>query len=219
MEKNSQEFSENQIKLPIEQFLALQETNMTLDHIYLLQYLEKGGSAERLRGVKVSALIQYLTRKGLLSNGCMVTKAGGLILESFRYSSFVMKPERAKTVVDSAALIDFENWWKAYPSTDIFEYKGKKFKGNRGLRAKKDACKELYTKIINEGEFTAEDLLRALDYEVLIKKEASVREGENKLKYMVNTHTYLYQRLFENFVAISKEKPLTDKTAPGSIDI
>jgi hypothetical protein len=36
---------------------------------------------------------------------------------------------------------------------------------------------------------------------------------------MVNTHTYLYQRLFENFVAISKEKPLTDKTAPGSIDI
>ncbi len=219
MKENSQGFSENIIKLPIEQFLKIYEAGLTLDHIYLLQYFERSVEyPQELRTVKIEPLIQTLIRKGLLTHEHKITKAGELVLQSFKYSNFVMKPEKAKSVIDNSASISFDSWWKVYPSTDIFEHKGRKFNGNRGLKTKKDECKAAFVKIINEGEFTASDLIRALEYEVLMKKEASLREGENKLKYMVNTRSYLSQRLFENFVTISKEKPTAEKGSP-SIDI
>ena len=65
-------------------------------------------------------------------------------------------------------------------------------------------------------------MVEALEYEVVQKKENSVKAGENKLKYMQNSLTYLNQRTFEPFIELIKEgvKIIPSQSAPkGSVDI
>jgi len=56
-------------------------------------------------------------------------------------------------------------------------------------------------------------MVEALKYDVMSKKEASIKEGTNKLKYMQNSLTYLNQRSFEGFIElIKKGNKITDST-------
>jgi capsule polysaccharide export protein KpsE/RkpR len=91
------------------------------------------------------------------------------------------------------------------------------------MRVKKDDCKLKFKKILDEGEYTIDELVAALEYEVLQKKENSVKAGENKLKYMQNSLTYLNQRTFEPYIELIKEGnivPTEEHGAPsGSVDI
>lgn len=218
MKENSPVSSKLEFNISIEQFLRIQESELPMDYVYLLDYFSKNEvRPDHFGSLKVRSVIQGLVRKGLITQDCVVTQTGNMFLQGLN-QGYPTTIGRIKSTVVAAQNIDFDNWWRAYPSTDIFEHKGRKFNGNRGLKTKKDECKTMFIKILNEGEFMAEDLIRALEYEVLMKKEASIREGENKLKYMVNTRSYLNQRLFENFVVISKEKPTAEKNSP-SIDI
>ena len=50
-----------------------------------------------------------------------------------------------------------------------------------------------------------QDLLEAIKYEVLQKKENSVKTGVNKMTFMQNSLTYLNQRTFEPFIELIKE--------------
>ena len=91
------------------------------------------------------------------------------------------------------------------------------------MRVKKDDCKLKLKKILDEGEYTTDELVAALEYEVLQKKENSVKAGENKLKYMQNSLTYLNQRTFEPFIELIREGaniPAEQPNIPsGSVDI
>ena len=58
---------------------------------------------------------------------------------------------------------------------------------------------------MNEGEYTAEDLIAALEYELKQKKENSIKTKSNKLSFMQNSFTYLNQRTFEPFIELIKE--------------
>lgn len=100
---------------------------------------------------------------------------------------------------------EFDDWWKAYPGTDTFVYKNKRFTGSRSLRVKKEDCKAKLNKIIQEGAYTMQELIAALEFEVTQKKEASVKTATNKLSFMQNTLTYLNQRTFESFVELIRE--------------
>ena len=102
-------------------------------------------------------------------------------------------------------MFDFEAWWKAYPGTDTFVHKGNNFTGSRSLRTKKDDCKIKFDKILEEGEYTVEEMIAALQYEVLQKKENSVKQKANKLTFMQNSLTYLNQRTFEPFIELVRE--------------
>ncbi len=62
-----------------------------------------------------------------------------------------------------------------------------------------------FEKIIIEGDYTAEELIEALKYDVVQKKEASFKTGNNKLSYMQNSLTYLNQRSFEPFIELIKK--------------
>ena len=99
----------------------------------------------------------------------------------------------------------FEQWWKVYPGTDTFTHKGESFTGTRGLRVNKDECKIKFDKILGEGEYTADDMLAALQFDVTQKKENSVKAKANKLTYMQNSLSYLNQRSFEPFIELIKE--------------
>jgi hypothetical protein len=64
-------------------------------------------------------------------------------------------------------------------------------------------------------------MIAALEYEVLQKKENSVKVKTNKLTYMQNSLTYLNQRSFEPFIELVKEgkKVVEEPTITGGTDI
>jgi hypothetical protein len=116
---------------------------------------------------------------------------------------------------------EFERWWKAYPGTDTFSYKGKSFSGSRSMRVKKDECKVKLKKILEEGEYTIDELIAALEFEVLQKKENSLKTGTNKLSFQQNSLTYLNQRTFEPFIELVRAGETIKESQPvaGGTDI
>ena len=140
--------------------------------------------------MRIAAVYQALIRKGLITETDeKLTTLGRDLLD------FLNLKAGAKIIKRKPATTDFEEWWKTYPGTDSFEYKGKKFTGTRALRLHKDDCRLKFDKIILEGEYTAQQLIAALNYEILQKKETSISENANRLKFMQGSSVYLNQRI------------------------
>jgi hypothetical protein len=74
---------------------------------------------------------------------------------------------------------------------------------------------------LSEGDYTADDLIAAIEFDVLQKKENSYKSGENKLKYIQNSLTYLTQRSFEPFIELVKQGIVIEEQAKpaGTTDI
>jgi hypothetical protein len=74
---------------------------------------------------------------------------------------------------------------------------------------------------LSEGDYTADDLIAAIEFDVLQKKENSYKSGENKLKYIQNSLTYLTQRSFEPFIELVKQGIVVEEQAKptGTTDI
>jgi hypothetical protein len=147
--------------------------------------------------MRIAAVYQALIRKGLITeNDDKLTTIGKDLLE------FLNAKSGAKIIKRKPATTDFEEWWKIYPGTDSFEYKGKKFTGTRAIRKGKDECRLKFDKIILEGEYTATQLIDALKFEVIQKKESSISTNSNRLTFMQNSVTYLNQRAFEAYIEL-----------------
>jgi len=171
---------------------------------------------------KISSLIQTVNRKGLVSDAGQLTLEGKVLL------AFLSTEEGIKLVRNKPVEDHFIEWWKSYRSNDIILLKEKTgnindksvlFSGSRGLKVNKEDCRIKFNKILSEGEYTAEDLIRALKYEIDLKIQKSIKEGQNKLSYMQNSLTYLNQRTFENFVEISKNNQISYVKSPNATDI
>lgn len=193
--------------MKIEQFKELIEKGLSLDLVYLLQKVDEGEVS--FNGAKINNLLATLERKGYLLGG-LLTIEGKELLASLDAKG--VKTKKIPKIEDS-----FEKWWKAYPGTSEFEYRGKKFPGSRALRLKKEECRTKYYKVLDEG-VKEEDMLKALEREVTQKKEESIRSGQNKLNFMQNTLTYLNQRTFEPYIELVKDTKINIQ--PGnSVDI
>jgi hypothetical protein len=167
---------------------------------------------------KLKGLRQLIIRKQLISEKEMLMLEGQNLLAFYRENDNDdnVVYERRKTSEDA-----FDRWWKAYPGTDTFTHKNKSFSGGRSLRTKKDECKEKLEKILSEGEYTISELIAALEFEVLQKKEKSVLTKSNALTFMQNSLTYLNQKTYESFVELIREGnkiTITDEIE-GSTDI
>jgi hypothetical protein len=198
-------------------FEELLKKGYSLDVVFLLKLIEEDYDVRALRtdNIKIEALYQTLVRKALITEK-------GLTLTGKELLKFINIKEptvRIQKKVDITS--EFEEWWKAFPGTDNFTHKGKKFSGDRTLRKTKEDCQLKFDKILEEGEYTAKDLIDSLNLDVLQKKENSVKTGANKLTYMQNSLTYLNQRSFEPFIDLLKEGYVVEDKAPtnGSTDI
>lgn len=205
----SENSSASLIDINVKTFSELQEAGISLDQLFLLEKISQG--IDIGQSSKIKALTQTLVRKGLLSEEGEIANRGKAMLISLREGASVKQAKESYRIKVETA---FDRWWKVYPSTDCWEHKGRKFQGSRGFKTGKESCKEKFDKILNEGDHTAEDLIRALEYEIALKKEVSLQTGENKMRYMQNTLSYLNQRTFENFIEISK----TSTPRSGSAD-
>jgi hypothetical protein len=182
-----------------QQFEELIKKGYNLDIIFLLKLIdEQSDISELFKGsMKIDSMYQSLIRKGLITqNDEKLTLIGRDLLK------FIDTETTVKIVRRKPATTDFEEWWKTYPGTDSFEHKGKTFKGTRALRLHKDDCRTKFNKIIIEGEYTAAQLIAALNFEVNQKKETSITENANRLKFMQGSSVYLNQRSFEPFIEL-----------------
>jgi hypothetical protein len=199
-------------------FEEILKAGYSLDIIYFLKIVDEGYDVEKLcDDPKLRVLCQTVRRKGLLSENFKITVIGKSVLGFLDEKG---TPEM-KLVKKKQVSNDFDDWWKAYPGTDTFTHKGKEFSGTRSLRAKKDDCKAKLNSILAEGEYTIAELIAAIQYEVLQKKENSVKTKTNKLSYMQNSLTYLNQRTFEPFIELIREgKIVKEETqVEGGTDI
>jgi len=199
-------------------FKNIIDKGYSLDVIFLLEMCEKEVDLKKFCDTpKLKALRQLIVRKQLISEKEMLMLEGQNLLAFYREDdNDGVVYERRKTSEDA-----FERWWKAYPGTDTFTHKNKSFSGGRSLRTKKDECKEKLEKILSEGEYTISELIAALEFEVLQKKEKSVLTKSNALTFMQNSLTYLNQKTYESFVELIREGnkiTITDEIE-GSTDI
>ncbi len=183
--------------IPLDKLKECYNKGISLELIWLLQYIENGGDVDEIsndipkfEGVKLSLL-----RKSYITDDYKLTVSGKELIK------FLNSVEEGKLVVKKKPKEDtFLQWWFEYPSTDTFEYRGKKFAGSRALRVKKNECEAKVNKILNEGEFTISDLIGALKLEIQQKKDASIKSNLNKLSYFQNSLTYLNQATYAAYV-------------------
>ena len=190
------------LKLTLFHFKEIQRNGFNLDMIFMLKMAEEGHDIRELckENAKLEIICQGVYRKGLISQDHKITTIGKNLLNFLKEEAPKDKIVKTKPVNE-----DFEKWWKAYPGTDTFEHKGKKFSGSRSLRTDKENCKLRFNAILAEGEYSVDDLVSALEFDVLQKKENSLKTGMNKITFMQNSLTYLNQRTFEPFIELVKE--------------
>ena len=182
-----------------EQFEELIKRGYNLDVIFLLKMIDDQYDVSPLceGSMKIASVYQSLIRKALITKDDeKLTLVGKDLLE------FMDAKSTGRIIKRKPATTDFEEWWKTYPGTDSFEYKRKKFTGTRAIRKGKDECRLKFDKIILEGEYTAAQLIGALEYELLQKKESSVATNSNRMTFMQNSVPYLNQRAFEAYIEL-----------------
>jgi len=189
-------------KLDVHHFEELIAKSYSLDHVFLLMLINEKYEVSPLceNSMKIAGLYQGLVRKGLITDDDKLTLSGHELL------TFLATRGKAKKIIKrKPATTEFEDWWKAYPGTDTFTHKGKSFTGNRTLKSGRDECRLKFDKILLEGEYTAAQLIDALNFDVLQKKEASVKQMKNNLTYMQSSTTYLSKKSYEAIIELINE--------------
>jgi hypothetical protein len=197
-------------------FQEIIKKSYNLDIVYLLKLIEENYDIAPMyeNSMKIDALYQSLIRKQLITDDNKVTLLGKDLLEFITIEKDNVTLPKRKPITT-----DFEEWWKNYPATDSFTVGNQVFKGSRALRRGKEECKRKFKTILEEGTYTAEQLINALKYEVNQKIERSIKERKNILSFMQGSITYLNQRSFEGFILLMIEEKDAPKVQSGPVDI
>ena len=207
-----------QIKLTKEHFEELIRKGLSLDHVFLLMLIKEGHNMELLSSeagsMKFDALHQSLIRKGLITEDSKIAPIGQELLD------FMESKVASPIVRKKPSTKDFDLWWEAFPATDHFEYKGRIFTGSRAMRVQKEQCKLRFNSILNEGEYTAQQIIDATKYVVTLKKENSFKKKTNEVTYIHNSYKFLNDGDWKPFVDLMKQGvPFTDSPVGGGTDI
>ena len=199
------------LTLTFSHFKELTKAGYSLDMLCFIALVEEGNDPDDMctDDAKMKILYQAVRRKGLLSEANKITLVGKDVL------SFLNEKMEQPKLPKKKKSEDFDKWWNQYPGTDTFTYKSQSFTGTRGMRVKKEDCKVKFNSIVAEGDYTTIELIAALDYEVLQKKENSIKTKTNRLTFMQNSLTYLNQRSFEPFIELIREgKTIKESAEP-----
>lgn len=206
------------IKLTKEHFQELVKKGLSLDYVFMLMLVKEGHDMPNLIKdcPKLEAIHQTLIRKALITDENKLTIIGQELLD-------FMSSKLATTIVrNKPSTKEFDLWWESFPSTDHFEYKGRIFTGSRGMRVQKEKCKLKFNAIINEGVYTAQQIIDSTKYVVILKKEASLKKKSNELTYLQNSYTFLDGEFFAPFVELcANGVKIEETTNPtfGGVDI
>lgn len=196
-------------------YIELHKKGYTIDMVLILKWLNQGLSVEHIRegSKKIDVIYKTMVRKGLITQEGKVTKIGSeiLVFISLKTNKTFLKPKVEKG--------DFDKWWEIFPGNDKFTVRGRNFGPTRALKTKKEGCRLLFNAMVLQEEFTADQIIDATEYDINLKKERSWKKNSNQLKYLQNSHTYLYQKTFSGFVGMEKRDKIKSTGNTGSIDI
>lgn len=172
---------------------SLQKKRLGIDHFLILYSLEHELEWYKSLGHTSTTLFQGLIRRGLIDSTNAITDMGATLLN--------LQGESPKENQES----DFDVFWKAFPASDKWAH----WPRTRVLRNNKRKTKSKYLSILKEG-YTAEQLLKAVEADIKMKKGASFKE--NQLRYMQAVTTWLNQRIFEGFISTEEKEVETKKS-------
>ncbi len=205
------------IKLTKEHFLELIEKGFNLDYIFLLMLVKEGHNLEVLTkdNIKLDGMRLSLIRKALITEDNKLSTLGQELLD------FISTKIASPIVKKQASTKEFDEWWESYPGTDHFEYKGRVFTGSRGMRVQKEKCKLKFNAIINEGVYSARQIIDATKFVVILKKENSFKKKSNELTYLQNSFTFLDKDHYVPFIDMMKSGIPIENSQPigGGTDI
>lgn len=204
------------LNITVDHYQELIKKSYSLDLVYLLGLIHEGYDVTPLcdSSVKIKAIYNSLLRKQMITKEEKLTTLGVDILD------FINKKSSKKFIKKKIEKSEFDEWWEIYPLTDEFMMGSKRFAGTRGLRVNKEKCRLEFTKILEEGVFTKEEIIECTLYDIRQRKSNSLKQARNNLSYIQNSHTYLNQRSFEPFLSLVKSpQKFTDSKNLGSLDI
>lgn len=168
------------------QLKFLNLNKLSLSH---LKYLESLIHEEQ---VPKDKFLRDLEKFGFVYEG-EATSKGCKLYEEIKDidGEVVIKAKKVKELDEN-----FEKWWAIYPKHPSHG----KWVSTRSLRVKKDLCQGKFQKILEEGTYTLDDLIRVLELEVSLRKQTSITRDKNELEFMKATESYLNSRQFEVFI-------------------
>jgi len=172
---------------------AINDDGYSSDAISILQFIKEQEELDE-EHLKTQSILSLLERKQLINEN-KLTLLGEELLNSLELEELV---SIKKIKVDK-----FEDWWKIYPATDGFTMDGKTFMGTQSKRIKKDACKALFKKIVNEG-YSEDDIINATKFHMEQAKKLSFKRGVSQISFIGNSFRYLNEKMFEPYIQSSK---------------
>lgn len=171
----------------------LKSHKINLSHLKVLEMFYNKEDVTDIR------LTNDLVRLGFVFRN-EITELGKQLYEDFQE----VKHEPTKKRQSKVKLKDaeFELWWKTFPPNPTY----RNWISTRNLRLEKTVCQGLYRQIIEEGEYTEEMLLTALENEKTARKVESDLNNKNSFQFMKGTENYLRERAFEAYISV-EEKP------------
>lgn len=203
------------MNITLEKYIKILDAGYSLDILYILKLIkEKVDISQEILHPKLGAIHQMLLRKGLATDEWKVTMDGDTLLDYLEEDG-----EKLKEIVKKVKTEGFDKWWLTYCPTNHFVYKNKVFSGTQSKRIKKDDCKKLFQKIVNEG-ISAEDIIGATEYHFQVAKDLSFKHGKNEISFIGNSFRYLNERMFAPYIDMYKSKIKTTETAlSNAVDI
>ena len=201
------------------------EERLNIDQLWVLEAvcLEEWGTLDTYDHMytKERALLNYqaLQRRMLIvpdptgATYYIASLQGKELYNELLLLSKGMSPVNIVKVNNKARNSNFDEWWSMYPATAGWTTDdGRKFLSGRSLRSgSKEDNKKAYLTILNEGKYTAKDLIDCLNYEIAAKKSQSLLTGNNHLQFMKGSLAYLNQRTFENFIDLVRSGDSIDE--------
>lgn len=151
------------------------------------------------------AILKYIQDKMMVLSTVSVVD----IVDIATYASYeqyiqdTKKVKKNKPVVLEIVIQEFEEFWKLYPATSKFEYKGKIFMGERSLKANKQVCLKLYDEYAKSTGYAGgagKAIRKALQVQLEHIKIESYKKGDNRMQYMSSLEVYLRQRKYESWI-------------------
>lgn len=180
-------------------FNALMNKGIDLALVYLLEKASEEVDLFSFEAKRIPALVATLERKGLLNLG-KITEEGREFYNSILNMEEEVVLKRVEKKDD-----DWKVFLSFYPPNNNFTWRGKHFEGERGIRKNSTDGQGLFTKILNSKEYTCDDLCRAVIAEAIGKMQESYKSGENKMRYFINTESWLRQKQYENWIDQGRE--------------
>lgn len=197
--------------------------NLDYNHIFILESFNDPDDLEQLRRfelpnlkfLSLSTAYQHLAKNDFLvqdpndSEKLMLSVKGKNVLEDLQVSRKQGSLEFAVIDVSKTPEEQFEEWWKAFPTTPRWKSDDgtMTFTGSRTLRNEvKATAKKKYLKLLNQG-LKHEDLMGALAFEIKEKKTDSIKKNQNQMEFFKGMQSYFNSERYLMYMEKYKEDP------------